>query len=414
MWKNHLFRIKHLCALLALCVSCELWAQQSEVSVKLYFDQGSDLVVDSYNLRDLSALVDSLRASITHISIEGYSSPEGGELRNERLSQLRAEAVRSYLVYEKGVADSLISIVAGGVAWSRMQRLVECQRQEYAQAVLQILEREPASVRTSKLRALDGGAVYYKIFESLYPLLRYADVTIYNQYQLPQLKPVVVPTVHLAEVQQVAEVAEVIEVVEVAEVVELPQVGTPIAAAPLFALKTNLLFDLATLINIELEIPIGQRWSVAAEYIFPWWVFDNHRANSARSRIQLLNGNLEARRWWGERESRAVLTGWFTGLYAGVGSYDFEHDAKGYQGEFFLAAGLSGGYAHTINRAQTLRMEYCLGVGYLETDYRHYHAEYCVNDIWHAIEQSSGRYSWFGPTRARVSLSWLINGKAKK
>lgn len=182
----------------------------------------------------------------------------------------------------------------------------------------------------------------------------------------------------------------------------------------LFALKTNLLFDIATLINFEIEVPIRDRWSIAAEYIFPWWVMDNHKADSKRNRIQLLNGNLEARYWWGNREDKAQLTGWFTGIYTGVGLYDLEHNAKGYQGEFFIAAGISGGYAHTINKAKSLRMEYSIGIGYLATDYRYYNAEYCYNNLWHAIEQRSGRYSWFGPTRAKVSLSWLISYKDKK
>ncbi len=396
---------KYICrpilALLALLLYGELSAQQRVDSVKIYFEQGTDMVVESYNLGDLSALVDSLREQITHISIAGFSSPEGGARRNLQLSQLRAEAVQGYLVRSKGLPDSLITISASGVAWGRMQRIVEGQRQSYATQVLQILERSPVAQRNAQLQALEGGALYGTLLENIYPLLRYTDVTLYSFQPLPPL-----PAPRVVEVRQEIEAGEMVVVVEA--------VADAIAPEPLFAIKTNLLYDAATLINFAVEIPIAHRWSIAAEYIFPWWIFDNGRADSARNRIQLLCGNLEARRWWGDRTSRALLTGWFTGLYAGVGSYDFEHDAEGYQSEFFLSVGLSGGYAHTINRAETLRLEYSLGVGYLATDYRHYHAEWCVNEVWHAIEQSRGRYNWVGVTRAGVSLSWLINAKAKK
>lgn len=181
-----------------------------------------------------------------------------------------------------------------------------------------------------------------------------------------------------------------------------------------FALKTNLLFDLLTMINVEVEIPIKQQWSVAGELIFPWWTMDNHRADSKRNRLQLLNGNLEGRYWLGDRSQYLPLTGWFTGLYVGAATYDFEYHAKGRQGDALFVAGVSVGYTHPINRAKNLRLEYSLGVGCMTTFYHYYVAEFCSNDRWHAVEKRSGRYKWFGPTRAKVSLSWLIDCKVKR
>ncbi len=177
----------------------------------------------------------------------------------------------------------------------------------------------------------------------------------------------------------------------------------------LFALKTNLLFDAVTLANIELEVPVGDRWSVAGEWIFPWWTWDNGREDSKRNRTQLLNANIDGKYWFGDRANHEVMTGWFAGLYAGGGLYDFERNAKGYQGEFFIAAGVSAGFAHTINKRGNLRMEYALGVGYLKTDYRYYEAQYDIDDRWHPIKNKNGNYTWFGPTKAKVSLVWLLN-----
>lgn len=181
---------------------------------------------------------------------------------------------------------------------------------------------------------------------------------------------------------------------------------------PFIALKTNLLYDLATAVNIEIEVPIGDRWSVAGEWIFPWWVFDNGKSDSRRDRFQILNANFEGRYWFGERSSRELLTGWFAGVYVGVGDYDLEHDKEGIQGEFLFTTGLSGGYSHPIGKH--LRLEYGLSLGYLRTKYRKYTAYWGEDSRWHPIRTSSGYYSWTGPTRARVSLVWLINHKVWK
>lgn len=115
--------------------------------------------------------------------------------------------------------------------------------------------------------------------------------------------------------------------------------------------------------NVEVEVPIGKRWSIMGKYWFPWYVWGgNSKA------YELLYGGLEGRCWLGSRHRRDALCGHFLGLYAGGGKYDLEWDSQGYQGEFFLAAGLSYGYARRLNRS--LRLKFNLGVGYMRTGYR--------------------------------------------
>lgn len=176
------------------------------------------------------------------------------------------------------------------------------------------------------------------------------------------------------------------------------------AKRPLFALKTNLLFDVVMMPNIEIEVPIGNRWSVDGEYTFPWWLFDNDKYC-----MQILMGGLEGRYWLGNRkvrEQKGVLTGHFLGLYAGGGKYDLQWDDNGYQGEFFIAAGISYGWATSI--ARNLRLEFNIGIGVLRTNYRHYH----TRDNYHTLLwQENGKYTWLGPTKAKISLVWLLNRK---
>ena len=185
----------------------------------------------------------------------------------------------------------------------------------------------------------------------------------------------------------------------------------PVAAScrrrPLLALKTNLLFDAALMPNVEIEVPVGKRWSVNGEYAFPWWQFDR-----GKYCMQVLMGGLEGRYWLGSRKSREdreVLTGHFLGLYAGGGKYDLQWGEKGYQGEFFIAAGVSYGWATRI--ARHLHLEFNIGIGLLRTDYRHYHARDKYQTL---LWQENGKYTWFGPTKAKISLVWLLNRRVKK
>lgn len=192
------------------------------------------------------------------------------------------------------------------------------------------------------------------------------------------------------------------------------------AEAPRFhrpiALKTNLLFDLATALNAELEVPLSPRISVMAEGTFPWWLWGKDQTC-----LEVMSGGLEARYWLKPNYKRQdaslgrhnPLTGWFAGLYGGAGYYDLEWKGEGYQGEFFIAAGVSVGYVAPLSRQFSL--EFSVGIGYLQTDYRHYHAEQSVlDDEWYLIRQNNGSYSWFGPTKAKVSLVWYPHLKAKQ
>jgi hypothetical protein len=176
----------------------------------------------------------------------------------------------------------------------------------------------------------------------------------------------------------------------------------------LFAVKTNLLFDVATAVNLEVEVPLGRRFSLAGEFVFPWWLLE-----SKQIAMQGNLGTLEARYWLGRRVDKPSLAGWFLGVHGGWGRYDLEWKTTGSQGTLWYG-GLSGGYAHTINRKGNLRMEYSLGVGYLHTAYTSYNPQQDYDDSWHLMRQKDAKRIFIGPTRAKVSLVWMINLNSKK
>ena len=174
-----------------------------------------------------------------------------------------------------------------------------------------------------------------------------------------------------------------------------------------FALKTNLLYDAMTGVNFGIEAPIGDRWSVAFDWVCPWWGgINTHRY------LQLLNGNLEGRYWFGKRENMLQLTGWFAGVSVGGGLYDIMlNDSNGLQGEF-SSCGAICGYAHPINASGTLRLEYALGLGWIGTSY--------VKYWWDGFDYSlvapspqSWKTDWYGPTKVQVSLVYMLKIRSK-
>ncbi len=331
-----------------------------------------------------------LLSVLDSITLQTRSSIEGGVEYNQRLSAHRANTLAQYISATHPELSEKIKMSYVGEDWAELRRMVLADKTiPYKDEVLKVIDADiNLETKEWRLRRVGGGVSWRYIEVNMLPYSRYGASLVFHfdREELAAIvtgKPVIKTESLLPELK-----------------FELPR-----TRKPLFAVKTNLLFDAMSLVNIEIEIPIRDRWSLAAEWIFPWW--GNDTSDNA---VQLLNGNLEAKYWLGDRAGCSVLTGWYAGVYTGGGLYDFRRDSKGYIGEFFIAAGVSGGYAHTINKSGNLRMEYSVGVGFLQTDYRYYIGE--VNNMYW-VRQYNGKYTWIGPTRVKVSLSWLLNSKKR-
>lgn len=403
--KKDLFKILFfICCFLS--VSLRVNAQEKRPTV-LYF-RFDKAVVDSgymdniYSLRHLDEVFsDTIRTLlIDSINILSFASPDGKCLYNKQLTERRSFAVKGYLLRKYPyLNEDCIHSCPQGENWNKLRRLIVADKQLPArEEVLRIIDNTPDNDRCKVLlRNLHKGVPYRYIQGRLSQYLRNAAVCVVwlRADSLSTLPGPVNPCTAIVDKPQV--MLNPVSVVK----------ESFITKRPLFALKTNLLFDAAMMPNIEIEVPIGNCWSINAEYMFPWWVFD-----SDRYCMQILMGGLEGRYWLSSRKKRQqseVLTGHFFGLYAGGGKYDLQWDDNGYQGEFFIAAGISYGWATRI--ANNLRLEFNIGIGLLRTDYRHYHAR---DNYQTLLWQENGRYTWFGPTKAKISFVWLLNHKVKK
>lgn len=326
------------------------------------------------------------------------------------MAERRAINIKNYLIRKFPHIDTCrIHTCPQGENWQGLRRLVDEKRHlPHRGQILYIIDNSNTGIQRKKaLKLLESASIHPHIRARILRSLRSAIL------QIDWEKTVCLPAYpgYLCLQDTVPNLFRNVEYPLPASM-EIPDRFLPASGSghpathPLFALKTNLLFDVALIPNFEIEIPIGRHWSVNGEYMFPWWLLDGDKYC-----LEIMAGGLEVRYWpqlYRQRKRQDILTGHFVGLYAGGGKYDLQWKTNGYQGEFFIAAGFSYGYAHKLSRH--LHLEFNIGIGLLRTDYRHYHAR---NNYQTLQWQENGRYTWFGPTKAKVSLIWLLARKQK-
>ena len=355
---------------------------------------------NDYGLEKILTEIDSLvldpRKSVERIIVVGTASPEGPYRNNVRLATERARAFISILKSRYTFPDSIYTVSTIPEDWEGMrQMLMEDNSIPYAGVVLRFLDETETSspdTREQRLKNLDGGRPYHSIRDNVLPYLRRASVRIdYDTLSLrlwPQLKAS--------------------EPVSAALDLTLPSLDIRPLDIPLSAdtprwiplvLKTNMLYDVAAIPNIGMEIALGRNWSVEADWMYAWWSRDiGHRY------WRVYGGEVGVRRWFGGKD-RQVLTGHHVGIYGQMLTYDFEFGGKGRQGDRWTwGGGVAYGYSLPVGRR--LNIDFTIGFGYVGGEYKKYHPDNgCY--VW----ESTHRLNWFGPTKAEVSLVWYIDGR---
>jgi len=183
------------------------------------------------------------------------------------------------------------------------------------------------------------------------------------------------------------------------------EVETSVQKQLYMSVRTNMLYDFLAVPNVGAEFYLGQNWSVSANWMYGWW------GKRSRHRYwRVYGGDIVVRRWFGHKAEEKPLTGHHLGLYGQIFTYDVEWGNKGYMGgkqgstlwkEPNYAVGIEYGYSLPI--ARRLNIDFTIGMGYWGGKYY----EYSPID-GHFVWQSTKQRSWFGPTKAEISLVWLI------
>ena len=171
------------------------------------------------------------------------------------------------------------------------------------------------------------------------------------------------------------------------------------------AVKTNMLYDVLAVPNIGIEFYLGKNWSVSGSWMYGWW-----DKNSKHRYWRIYGGDIAVRKWLGRKAAEKPLTGHHLGLYGQVFTYDVEWGGTGYMGgrpgktlwnSPNYAMGVEYGYSLPI--ARRLNIDFTIGVGYWGGKYYTY-SPLDGHDVW----ESTKKRHWFGPTKAEISLVWLL------
>ena len=416
--------------LLLGCLPCS--GQESRTEVCVGFRVGGRTIETAYGenaarLAEILSLLDAVREDesleLTRITFSGWASPEGGGVRNRQLAGERRAALERYVRSKTEIPDSLVERAEAGIAWERLAELVEAADLPYREEALHVLRDLPeytydktgrlTDSRKKRLMELQWGRAWHDMAARFFGELRSAGTIVVTVRHIPEPEPEPAPE---AEPEIVVETPVQEEPVAVtpAEPAEAVAVAEEPARKPFYmALKTNMLYDVAGVPNIGVEFYLGRNWSVGANWMYAWW-----KGESRHRFWRVYGGDIAVRRWFGKRAAEKPLTGHHLGIYGQAFTYDFEWGGKGYMGGepggslwdgLNYAAGVEYGYSLPIGRR--LNIDFTAGIGYWGGKYY----EYTPLD-GHYVWQGTKKRHWFGPTKAEVSLVWLLgrgnyNGK---
>ena len=183
--------------------------------------------------------------------------------------------------------------------------------------------------------------------------------------------------------------------------------------------------------NVAIEYyPRHGHFTYGASIDFPWW-----KSYNKFKFFEVRNYQLEARYYFRSGDVRlrtpgqgAAFRGWYLQGYAHVGLFNicFDKDT-GYEGEY-LGVGLGAGYVLPLTRKGHWKLEFSLQAGYVYGKHDPYQFENLVNPSYHDqlyyfrwtgkssdFKVRQYRFSWLGPTRVGVTLTYdLLYKRVKK
>ena len=167
-----------------------------------------------------------------------------------------------------------------------------------------------------------------------------------------------------------------------------------------WAVKTNLLYDATSTLNLGVEFGLGHRWTLDISGNYNPWTFSGNR----KMKHWLVQPEV---RWW----SCTRFSGHFVGLHAHGGGYNWGgmlpwairpgSDLRDYRYQGWLVgAGVSYGYHWVLGNRWGL--EATVGAGYAYLDYDMYPCAKCGRKIGGETQH------YFGPTKAGITLIFMV------
>lgn len=329
-------------------------------------------------------------ANIDSVVVISQSSPEGVYEHNVWLSKNRAGTMRRYLLDRfPGLSDRLY-VHADGESWQQLREYVKndsLMKNSTKEKVIKVIDSD-VNIGTKKWR-----------LEQL-PIFRYLYITYY-----PRIRNSAICILYYSDVKDpVEEFPKAVVELDEGPLQEFRPLHFTVKKT-IAAVKTNLLYDAVTALNVEVEVPIGDRCSVMVEDVFPWWNNGNKWA------FQMWEMGVEGRYWFKRTPARDALTGHFVGVYGMSAKYDFQKGRSFENRGEYWSAGVTYGYSMPLGKY--FNFEFSASFGYARINYRHYTPSDGYDDL--IIDpDGSGRMGYIGPTKLKASLVFPITIKRVK
>ena len=392
-------------------------AQRIQKRYNIFFRINSPKIDTTFqdNARTLKRMKADIDSTLAHdgaipdsLLILSTASPDGSYAFNQKLARARSESTEALLLEMfPQFADATILVNFLEEDWDGLKQVLKTHPEfPDRDKMLAIIDgRQDVADKEAALRACKKGWEYLK--NNYIHALRNSSITISvigapDEYT--RLEPLpVLPGIYYKPYFTAPETG----IVAPEPIIPEFPMPEPEYKKMIFAPRTNLLIPA---LNVGLEVPIKDNWSVGIDYLYPWAVSKHNKWCG-----EMLGLFVDAKYWFpGEKyqwTDTERLQGHAVGVYAGAGYYDYQNISRGAQGEY-IDFGVDYTFALPIYEGK-LRLEFNLGVGLIRTWYRSYKPSTDFEDL---IRDPGIKYratNFIGPTRAGVSLVVPVIVKTK-
>lgn len=390
--RSTLLTILSVVFLMSVLSSGDVYAQGRD-SVMVYFRLNESVIDPAYKenakaIETIQGLLDEQLVGFVTLTVS--SSPDGPYSANASLAEKRAESIRA--LFGDKVSRERIIIEVIPENW---EGIIEQVQESYTlrnrKEVLEILLDGSIDhdTRERRLKALSFGSAWRYITKMYLPNLRSASVmhilkVVPEQYMLPRVKSF--------DVEAYTASRTAIQFTP-------PKIGPPPVkkeSSFAFAIRSNLLYDIALVPNIGIEFHLGKGVSLGFDYNHAWWSLPQKDYF-----WRLYGGGMTLRKYFGKASSQRALSGHHLGLHAQAFVYDFELGGRGQLSDLTYVGGLEYGYSLPVSRS--LNIDFSVGFGYVGGEYKVYEPE----DDCYVWKETRQRH-YYGPTKGEISLVWII------
>jgi len=371
---------------------------------------------------------------LASLFIRGAASPDGSYERNVVLANNRTQTLIDMLqandtlrlpIHFKSTAEDYV----------RLLDLLKANDDPAYNEVKSIYDSFGHNIKALKAKLMAKAPLWNRMLRQYFPQLRQARVVLLYKHRDQILAdmglPIEVLQPHIDAPQRINSYLHKDQSTDDAPPVVRPVVLDTTYRREFMSIKTNLLFDFAyvpgydrfcPIPNVALEFyPKRGHFTYGLSFDCPWWQhYDDHKYFQIRNyqihtRYYLRSGSIKRR----QPGQGAAFKGLYLSAYLHAGIYSICFDAnRGWEGEGY-GGGLGLGYVIGLGKRQHWRLEIGIQGGIFRTQYdpyqwlcpimpetdpeRYYYKWYGKAEDF---KRRQYRYTWLGPTRAEITISY--------